>query len=59
MEAIMPKTERISARVEPEILAIVQRVAESERRPVASVVRNVVTDWALQQRAVAGGETFA
>ena len=55
----MPKTERISARVEPEILAIVQRVAESDRRPVASVVRNVVTDWALQQRAVAGGEPFA
>jgi hypothetical protein len=45
MEAFMKKTERISARVEPEILAALQKTAEADRRPIASLVRNIVVDW--------------
>jgi hypothetical protein len=38
--------DKISARLDPEISEIVHRVAETERRPVSNVVRNVLTDWA-------------
>jgi hypothetical protein len=47
------KTERVSARVEPEVMAVVRRVAEVERRPVAAVVRHIVEDWAAQNEAAA------
>jgi hypothetical protein len=51
MEAFMTtKSERVSARVEPEVLAIVERVAAAERRPVANLIRNIVSDWAVQRR---------
>jgi hypothetical protein len=36
----------VSARLDPDILEIVQYVAAVERRPVSSVVRNVLSDWA-------------
>jgi predicted transcriptional regulator len=36
----------VSVRVDPDILEIVQHVAAVERRPVSSVVRNVLSDWA-------------
>jgi uncharacterized protein (DUF1778 family) len=44
--------DRVAARVDPEVLRIVERVAEAERRPVSNLVRNILTDWA---RAQAGG----
>jgi uncharacterized protein (DUF1778 family) len=42
----MSQRDKISARVEREILEVVQHVAELERRPVSSVVRNALADWA-------------
>jgi hypothetical protein len=38
--------EQICARLDREVLEIVQHVAEVERRPVSSLVRNVLSDWA-------------
>jgi hypothetical protein len=38
--------EQVSARLDPEVLEVVQRTAEVERRPISSVVRNVLEDWA-------------
>jgi predicted transcriptional regulator len=43
--------EQISTRLDPEVLEIVQHVAEVERRPVSSLVRNVLSDWA-KSRAI-------
>jgi hypothetical protein len=55
MEATMSQREQISARLDPEVLAIVEHVAEVERRPVSSLVRNVLSDWArfVQQNQTA------
>jgi hypothetical protein len=38
--------EKVSARLDPPILELVEHVAAAERRPVSSLVRNIVTDWA-------------
>ena len=38
--------EQVSARLDPEVLEVVQHVAEVERRPVSNLVRNIVSDWA-------------
>jgi len=38
--------ERICARLDREVLEIVQHVAEIERRPVSNLIRNIVADWA-------------
>jgi hypothetical protein len=37
---------RVTARLDREVLEVVERVAEIERRPISSVVRNVLEDWA-------------
>jgi hypothetical protein len=44
------RREQVSARLDPDVIAVVEEVAAAERRPVSSVVRNVVTDWAAQRR---------
>jgi hypothetical protein len=36
--------EQGSARLDPEVLEVVQHVAEAERRPVSNLVRNIVSD---------------
>jgi len=42
---------QVSARLDPAIIEIVERVAEADRRPVSSLVRNIVTDWASELQA--------
>lgn len=45
----MPKRqqrEKLSVRVDLEVLEIVKHVAELERRPIPNLVRNVLADWA-------------
>jgi hypothetical protein len=48
--------EQVSARLDPEVLEVVQHVAEAERRPISSVVRNVVEDWARGRMTQHGPE---
>ena len=38
--------DQVSARLDPEVLEVVQHVAEAERRPISNLVRNIVSDWA-------------
>jgi len=46
MNSKRPPRDQVSARLDPEILEVVEQVAEAERRPVSSLVRNVLEDWA-------------
>jgi predicted transcriptional regulator len=46
MSAKKQPRDQISPRLDPEVLEVVQRVAEVERRPVSNLVRNIVEDWA-------------
>jgi hypothetical protein len=47
----MSKRASVSARLDREVLEVVERVAERERRPVSSLVRNVLSDWAKRRGA--------
>jgi uncharacterized protein (DUF1778 family) len=38
--------DQVSARLDPDVLEVVQHVAEIERRPISNLVRNIVSDWA-------------
>lgn len=40
---------QVSARLDPPILEVVERAAAAERRPVSSLVRNILSDWAQAQ----------
>jgi len=40
---------QVSARLDPAVAELVEQVAEQERRPVSSLVRNIVTDGASMQ----------
>jgi hypothetical protein len=42
----MSQREQVCARLDPEVLEIVERVAEVERRPVSQLIRNILSDWA-------------
>jgi hypothetical protein len=42
--------QRVSARLDPEVLEVVEREAARERRPVSSLLRNIVSDWAEAAR---------
>lgn len=54
------RREQVSARLDPEVIAVVENIAQSERRPVSAVVRNVMTDWAKwKQRQAAGAQVVA
>jgi hypothetical protein len=55
------RREQVSARLDPDVIAVVETVAEHERRPVSAVVRNVLTDWAAwkKQHQQAPGEVAA
>ena len=37
---------RVSARLDSDVLEVVQPVAEVQRRPISNLVRNIVSDWA-------------
>jgi predicted transcriptional regulator len=51
-DASEPRARRgsVSARLDPEVIQVVEQVAEAERRSISSLVRNVVEDWARQQQ---------
>jgi predicted transcriptional regulator len=49
------RRERLTARVDPAVAEVVEHVAEAERRPVSSVVRNVLEDWARTKMQVGQG----
>jgi predicted transcriptional regulator len=40
-----PPRDQVSARLDPDVRKTIERVAEIERRPISSVIRNVLTDW--------------
>jgi len=44
------RREQVSARLDPDVIAVVEEVAAAERRPASSVVRNVLADWAAKRR---------
>jgi predicted HicB family RNase H-like nuclease len=46
-------TEQLNVRVEPELRAALETAAERDRRPMASLVRNVLADWVEQRTAPA------
>jgi hypothetical protein len=48
------RREQVSARLDPEIVEVIERVAAAERRPVGSLVRNIVSDWAAARREQPG-----
>jgi len=50
---------QISARLDPAVIEVVERGAEAERRPVSSVVRNVLEDWASERRTQHAAENPA
>ena len=49
----MSKTEQVTARLPRDLLEVVESVAATERRPVSSVVRNVLEDWARARESQA------
>jgi len=52
-----PTRDTLSARVDPDVLEVVERVAEAERRPVSNLVRNILSDWAAARQSQQHGET--
>jgi uncharacterized protein (DUF4415 family) len=42
--------DKVSARLDADVLEVVQHVAEAERRPISNLVRNIVSDWAKARR---------
>jgi predicted transcriptional regulator len=61
METFIRKQPRdqVSARLDPDVLEVVQHVAEVERRPISSVVRNVLSDWAKARENQTSNEAAA
>jgi hypothetical protein len=51
MSAKKQARDQISARLDPQVLEVVQHVAEVERRPISNLVRNIVEDWAKAHSA--------
>jgi predicted transcriptional regulator len=48
----MSEQQRVSTRVDVEVIEVVRRVAEVERRPPSAVIRIALEDWAASRRAV-------
>jgi uncharacterized protein (DUF1778 family) len=44
---------QISVRLDPDLVATIERAAVQERRTISNLVRNVIADWAA---ARAGGD---
>jgi hypothetical protein len=53
------RREQVSARLDPDVHRIVEEVAAAERRPVSSVVRNVLADWAKARATAPAHERAA
>jgi len=41
----VPMTKQLSVRVDPELLDAIEVAAREDRRPVGSLVRNILSDW--------------
>jgi hypothetical protein len=54
-----PPRDKVSARIDPDVFELVERIAEVERRPISSVVRNVLPDWASECRTQHGSDATA
>jgi predicted transcriptional regulator len=52
----MSSKEQITARVESDVVAVLDRIAEAERRPRSALVRNVLADYAAWQQRQQAGE---
>jgi hypothetical protein len=39
------RNEAIALRVEPELRAAIETAADQERRPMSSLIRNILSDW--------------
>ena len=55
----MTDGQKISVRVDGELAALIEAVAEQERRTLSNLVRNVLIDWAAarqSQQRVHGGQ---
>jgi predicted transcriptional regulator len=46
----MSEQQRVSTRVDPEVIEVIKRVAEAERRPPSAVIRIALEDWAASQQ---------
>jgi predicted transcriptional regulator len=51
--------EQVSARLDTDVLEVVQHVAEVERRPISNLVRNIVSDWVRDRETAEGKERAA
>jgi predicted transcriptional regulator len=47
----MSEQQRVSTRVDAEVIEVIRRVAEIERRPPSAVIRIALEDWAASRRA--------
>jgi uncharacterized protein (DUF1778 family) len=45
------RSEQLSVRLEPEVASLIARAAELERRPISSLARIVLSDWARAHEA--------
>lgn len=45
------RKERLSVRLEPEILATIEHEAAADRRRPSEVVRNIIADWCEARRS--------
>jgi hypothetical protein len=41
----MPKTAALSIRISPEVKAAIERAAEADSRPVASMAEKILAEW--------------
>ena len=48
---VMAEQQRVSTRVDAEVIEVIRRVAEVERRPPSAVIRIALEDWAASRRA--------
>jgi hypothetical protein len=46
----MSEQQRVSTRVDAEVIEVIRRVAEVERRPPSAVIRIALEDWAAARR---------
>ena len=42
-------TRQLSVRIDPELLDAIEAAAREDRRPVGSLVRNILDDWRSQR----------
>jgi uncharacterized protein (DUF1778 family) len=51
MEAHMTSDCQLSVRIPHDLAALIERTADEERRTISSLIRNVLIDWAEDQKS--------